>query len=115
MAIQAKRTEHSGTKRGKGAFWGRKYVAKHESNRQRRVDDKVACNNEQEYGGIDIFLVHETLDLLNLIMRQLKVALGDHPIIEQDESLRVLYDQSVENLAELYQLIGRQSLDGEGC
>ena len=86
-------------------------MAKHESNRQRRVDDKVASTNEQKNHDVDPFLVHEALDRTNLILRQLEDALGEHPIIQQDGCVRILYEQSVENLSQLYQLIGRKSLD----
>lgn len=38
MAWNARKTEHSGPKRGSGAFWGPKKIAKHGSNRKRRKD-----------------------------------------------------------------------------
>ncbi len=41
MAHQAKKTEHSGSKKGCGAYWGRKVDAKHESNRKRRQNGKT--------------------------------------------------------------------------
>lgn len=40
MAQQAKKSEHSGAKKGRGAYWGRKKDAKTESNRRRREADK---------------------------------------------------------------------------
>jgi len=40
MGNQAKKTEHSGSKKGCGAYWGRKKDAKTESNRKRREDAK---------------------------------------------------------------------------
>jgi hypothetical protein len=36
MAYKAKKTEHSGSKKGCGAYWGRKRDAKRESSRARR-------------------------------------------------------------------------------
>jgi hypothetical protein len=42
MAGGAKKTEHAGAKKGRGAYWGRKADAKHESNRVRREDAKQA-------------------------------------------------------------------------
>lgn len=36
MAHCARKTEHSGPKKGRGAYWGRKRDAKHESSRKRR-------------------------------------------------------------------------------
>ena len=36
MAGNARKTEHAGSKKGRGAYWGRKTDAKRESNRARR-------------------------------------------------------------------------------
>jgi hypothetical protein len=41
MANEAQKTEHSGPKKGRGAYWGRKKAAKKESNRVRREADKA--------------------------------------------------------------------------
>ena len=46
MGQGAKKTEHSGAKKGCGAYWGRKVAAKKESNRQRREDDKVLISED---------------------------------------------------------------------
>jgi hypothetical protein len=49
MGYAAKKTEHSGPKRGSGAYWGYKCEAKKESNRIRRenwkreIRDQSAC------------------------------------------------------------------------
>jgi len=40
VANQAKKTEHSGAKKGQDAYWGRKRDAKAESNKARRENDK---------------------------------------------------------------------------
>ncbi len=40
MGYEAKKTEHSGPKRGNGAYWGYKWEAKKESNRIRRENAK---------------------------------------------------------------------------
>jgi hypothetical protein len=40
MAQQAKKSEHSGSKKGRGAYWVHKRFAKSESNWVRREDDK---------------------------------------------------------------------------
>ncbi len=40
MAFKARKTEHSGAKKGRGAFYGRKVEAKRASNRRRRETDK---------------------------------------------------------------------------
>ena len=44
MANKAQKTEHSGPKKGAGAYWGRKKAAKKESNRVRREADKKDPN-----------------------------------------------------------------------
>jgi hypothetical protein len=44
MANEAQKTEHSGPKKGAGAYWGRKKAAKKESNRVRRETDKKETN-----------------------------------------------------------------------
>lgn len=41
MAQEVKKTEHSGAKKAKGAYWGKKKDAKLESNRKRRKNDQV--------------------------------------------------------------------------
>jgi len=43
MAYNAKKTEHAGAKKGRGAFYGRKVDAKKASNRRRRQNDKRAA------------------------------------------------------------------------
>ena len=40
MGYEAKKTEHSGPKRGQGAYWGYKWEAKKESNRIGRENGK---------------------------------------------------------------------------
>jgi hypothetical protein len=40
MGYEARKTEHSGPKRGNGAYWGYKWEAKRESNRIRRENAK---------------------------------------------------------------------------
>lgn len=46
MALNAKKTEHTGAKKGRGAYWGRKRDAKSDSNKVRRVADKNAEQGE---------------------------------------------------------------------
>jgi predicted aminopeptidase len=41
MAFKARKIEHSGSKKGRGAYWGRKVDAKRESNRKRREDTRA--------------------------------------------------------------------------
>lgn len=40
MGYEAKKTEHAGPKRGRGAYWGYRWDAKKESNRIRREHGK---------------------------------------------------------------------------
>lgn len=42
MAGNAKKTEHAGPQKGRGAYWGHKADAKHESNKVRRENAKRA-------------------------------------------------------------------------
>ncbi|MCD6150706.1 MAG: Bro-N domain-containing protein [Deltaproteobacteria bacterium] len=48
MGYEAKKTEHAGSKKGNGAYWGRKKDAKKESNRARREADKTDVQILQE-------------------------------------------------------------------
>jgi len=41
MGYKAKKTEHAGSKKGCGSYWGRKNDAKKECNRRRREDGKM--------------------------------------------------------------------------
>jgi hypothetical protein len=41
MGYEAKKTEHSGSKKGCGAYWDRKADAKKESKHKRREQDKA--------------------------------------------------------------------------
>jgi hypothetical protein len=45
MGYEARKTEHCGPKRGNGAYWGRKWEAKKESNRIRRENAKREIRN----------------------------------------------------------------------
>ncbi len=48
MAYQAKKTEHSGAKRGRGAYWGPKKAAKRDSSRKRRENDRTQSKERYE-------------------------------------------------------------------
>jgi hypothetical protein len=50
MGYEAKKTEHSGAKRGNGAYWGYKWEAKKESNRIRRENWKREIRCERGAG-----------------------------------------------------------------
>lgn len=63
MACGAKKTEHVGSKKGRGAYWGRRVAAKKDSNRKRRENDKASVAEQTvrpEYGLIktdDCFVI----------------------------------------------------------
>ena len=48
MAFKARKTEHSGAKKGRGAFYGRKAEAKRMSNQRRRREGKRAARLNRE-------------------------------------------------------------------
>jgi hypothetical protein len=50
MGYEAKKTEHSGPKRGNGAYWGYRWDAKKESNRIRRENWKREIRDERGAG-----------------------------------------------------------------
>lgn len=45
----ANKTEHSGAKKGKGAYYGQKKTAKRDSNKKRRENDKQAVNEDESF------------------------------------------------------------------
>ena len=45
----ANKTEHSGAKKGKGAYYGQKKTAKRDSNKKRRENDKQAVNEDDSF------------------------------------------------------------------
>ena len=51
-AYQGGKTEHSGAKKGKGAYYGRKQEAKRDSNKNRRRADKAATKDVNEDGSL---------------------------------------------------------------
>ena len=51
MGYEAKKTEHSGPKRGNGAYWGHKWEARKESNRIRREKWKREIRDESTRAG----------------------------------------------------------------
>lgn len=53
MGNEAKKTEHSGAKKGSGAYWGRKAAAKKESNRRRRETDKSSVSKQVSRQEVD--------------------------------------------------------------
>jgi len=110
MANQAKKTEHSGSKKGTGAYWGRKKDAKHESNKKRRSDGN-ASSGELNMSDIDNYSYHEALDRTYIQLCNLENALGDHPVILTNSNAKELYGKAVENLAELYQLLASIHLE----
>ena len=105
MAYQAVKMEHCGSKKGRGAYWGRKRYAKQESNKKRRNDGRKILEDEIN-PEIDSYSYHEALDRTHVLLTHLENALGDHPVILKEPQAYTLYEQSVEKLAELYQFLG---------
>ena len=53
VAFNARKTEHAGPKKGRGAFYGRKAAAKAQSNRRRRENDKrEVCASVEYHEGV---------------------------------------------------------------
>jgi hypothetical protein len=48
MAFKARKTEHYGAKKERGAYWGRKVDAKRESNRKRREAAKAIVRDTEK-------------------------------------------------------------------
>ena len=49
VAFNARKTEHAGPKKGRGAFYGRKAAAKAQSNRRRRENAKLEVRASVEH------------------------------------------------------------------
>lgn len=47
MGYAAEKTEHTGSKKGCGAYWGGKADAKKQSNRKRREQDKTISSRKR--------------------------------------------------------------------
>ncbi|MBI4825768.1 MAG: hypothetical protein HY807_05030 [Nitrospirae bacterium] len=48
MGNEAKKTEHAGSKKGNGAYWGIKAAAQKESNKKRRENDKSYVSEQRD-------------------------------------------------------------------
>ena len=48
MAYKSRKSEHSGAKKGKGAYWGVKLDAKKEAKRLRRENNKSIIRNGEK-------------------------------------------------------------------
>lgn len=56
---------------------------------------------------LDSYSYHEALDRTHILLNHLDSALGEHPVVQSEPNAKALYDKAVENLADLYQLLGR--------
>jgi len=110
MAHEAKKTEHSRSKKGTGAYWGSKKDAKHESNKKRREDGKALAGSEF-MDEIDSYSYHEALDRAYIQLNNLENTLGDHPVILAEKEAKALYDKAVNSLSKLHQKLGTISLE----
>lgn len=60
---------------------------------------------------MDKYSYHEALDRTHIQLSSLEMALGDHPVIQSEPEAKALYDKAIEHLADLYQVLGRISLE----
>ena len=51
-------------------------------------------------------VLHEALDRAHITSSHLQMALGEHPVIEEYQDIRMVYSAAVAKIEELYQLIG---------
>lgn len=107
MSYEVNKTEHSGAKKGKGAFWGRKQDAKSQSNKRRRNIDKIESSRDSEREHYER-LQDEAMDRTFIQLQNLESALGEHPAIKGNSERLDLYASAVENLTDLYQHLGRR-------
>ena len=52
--------------------------------------------------------IHELLDRTHITLKHLEMSVGEHEIIDRFDDVKAKYNEAVENLADLYQLIGRR-------
>ena len=57
----------------------------------------------------DSFSYHEALDRTHILLCHLENALGDHPVIQSDVKAIALYQEAVNSLSNLYQLLGAEN------
>lgn len=58
-------------------------------------------NKEQEY-------LHEALDRAHIASSHLQMALETHQVIENNEDVKKAYEEAVNKIEDLYQLIGNK-------
>ena len=99
MAHQAKKTEHSGSKKGCGAYWGRKKAAKKESNRVRRENDKSSVfeqmNGDGMGEGCGEILLYQNEDGCT----DIDVRLEDETVWLSRKEMAVLFDRDYKTVA----------------
>lgn len=54
-------------------------------------------------------LNHEALDRSYIVLEQLENLLGEHPVIQNDDANKALYDSAFKSLYTLYQKLGTES------
>lgn len=59
------------------------------------------------------FHYHEALDRTMICIDHMESALGKHPVIQNEEKAKELYEKSVETLGNLHQLLGEVNFSNE--
>ena len=99
MAHQAKKTEHSGPKKGRGAYWGRKKAAKKESSRVRRGNDKSSVfeqmSGESMREGYGEILLYQEKDGCT----EIDVRLENETVWLSRKEMSVLFDRDYKTVA----------------
>jgi len=83
MAYHSGKTEHSGAKKGRGAFWGHKEDAKKGSNKVRRrrsheVANQAVLNDEKLCKKLNIS--RKTLQMIDSSMDNLRTGIAGEPV-----------------------------------
>jgi len=98
MGNESKKTEHSGAKKGNGAYWGFKKDAKSESNKQRRENGKIELAMELN-SHINSSSYREALGRARIQLSHLEDTLENHPAILSDDKAEALDKEAIMNLS----------------
>ena len=61
---------------------------------------------------LDDFHYHEVLDRSDMILSIISEHLLAHPIVAENKEYKVLVDRAIDSIYELYQSVGRDTLNG---
>ena len=88
MAFNARKTEHAGPKKGRGAFYGRKAEAKAQSNRRRRENAKLEVRASVEHPE-GVLTPNKSLHLTGELLMLASPAAEQQVVRQPDTLLRV--------------------------